>query len=159
METVGICKLPAEPLGQQHADGRLSRAGYTHHHRDHRNSPGKPTGQSMPKSFITNWGNQGRQIKSGSDTPFDFAQGRLCPTLLTSVFRILDEMKALSSDQSSKPKVNSKALERSRRECPARTGYCQSAVDVGGWIVQGYEFPWGVVFCGERVFRIRILYS
>ena len=56
METVGICKLPTEPLGQQDADGRLSRAGYTHHHHDHRNSPGKPTGQSMLKSFITDWG-------------------------------------------------------------------------------------------------------
>lgn len=43
------------------------------------------------------------------------------------------------------------------QECPTHTRYIQSAVDVGGWIVQGDELPWGVVFCGERVFRIRIL--
>ena len=35
METVGICKFPAEPLGQQDADGRLPRAGYAHHHHNH----------------------------------------------------------------------------------------------------------------------------
>jgi len=45
------------------------------------------------------------------------------------------------------------------QECPTHTKISQSAVDVGGWIVEGDELPWGVVFCGERVFRIRVLYG
>jgi hypothetical protein len=53
MEAVGVYKFPTEPLGQKNTDGRLSRAGYTHHHHDHGIAPGKPEGLCMSKSFIT----------------------------------------------------------------------------------------------------------
>src|ERR1700675_4626387 len=59
METVGIYKVPAEPLGQKDPDGRLPRAGNAHHHHDHRSAPGDPAGWYMLKSFTTDgeiWG-------------------------------------------------------------------------------------------------------
>ena len=59
VETVGIDKVPAEPLGQKNADGRLARAGYAHHHHDHRSAPGEPAGWYMLTSFTTDgetWG-------------------------------------------------------------------------------------------------------
>src|SRR5690349_3371811 len=50
----------------------------------------------------------------------------------------LDEMKAHSSHQIVQIKDKFKGV---GQECPTHTRYIQSAVDVGGWIVQGDELP------------------
>jgi hypothetical protein len=65
VEAVSVHEFPAEPASQQDADGRLSRAGYAHHHHDHRTVPGKPTGEFMLRSFITDWEIWDREIWDG----------------------------------------------------------------------------------------------
>src|SRR5260370_32488859 len=51
----------------------------------------------------------------GSDIPFDFAQGRLCPTLLKLILFLLTGY----SNRPSKSKTNVKSV---GQECPTRTG-------------------------------------
>ncbi len=40
-----------------------------------------------------------------------------------------------------------------------RPPYTESAIDVSRRIVQGNQLPWRIIFRGEWVFRIRVLYS
>ena len=95
----------------------------------------------MPKSFITNWGNQGRQIKCGA--------GQLLSDAFDSrVFEFVDESPLERSIVQNKTEGKFKGVgqacpERSRRECPTHTRYVNQLLMSVDGSFRAMSFPGG----------------